>query len=101
MTKRKIMPGDSYITPSGSVRICNRIESGTIISNEGYHHEIKRCTRLPASPKEMVKLWKLAEKMHANWACRLGTKQIDRYCKAKQQIHDIIDRAKSKRKGTK
>lgn len=61
MSKPKIKPGDWIITDYGHIHMVVDIDDeGLFHISDGFIDPMK-CTRLPASPKDLVRLWKLAE----------------------------------------
>lgn len=104
MSKR-IAVGDWFMVNGHKrehVFLCSHAESGFVT---GYLtadvYEAKDCTRLPASPRDLVKCWRLAEKMakadEANDACERN------YCYGYLYglVTDKRSKTKLKRKSTK
>lgn len=66
MPKRKIEVGDFFTVHDMSpvFRCCSVDDRGGIRSSyDGEVFSASECERLPASPKQLVKLWKLEEKI--------------------------------------
>lgn len=90
MPKSKIMPGDWFIEADG-IYECTGIFDEKTIKSVDYYHTMSSCTRLPASPKDLVKLYKLVDKM-----CSADYHDVPFLLHVVEQFME-----KSKRKGTK
>ena len=92
MPKRKIMQGDWFMSKGGFVFNCKSQAGGVF----GYYsHRVKDCTRLPVSPKDLMKLWRLAKKMEdAN--SRIARGALSEWVEAEKSIYRLIKKAKRK-----